>query len=413
MKKAILAGLNINRTQSEFQEVMKECENLCNACNIKVVQYCIQNSRSIDKKTMFRSGKLEELGQLCKDLEVDFVVFYNNLSLSQLDLIQGVCGCEIIDRNTLILDIFSSRAKTKEAKIQTEMARIKYNLPKLLKMEVDTDKQRGGGVNNRGSGESRLEEARRGIRNKISDLQKQLDDLQTHNIQQKVQRQKSVLKSVALVGYTNAGKSSLMNVILDMNQKDEDKKVLQKDMLFATLDTSVRNVTLINKECLLFDTVGFVSDLPHDLIEAFKSTLDAAREADLLIHVMDASNELLHAQRKVTLDTLKQIGADNIPMINVYNKIDLVDDFDLDDGVRISCLNKIGLDTLFQEIEAKLYPNEVSFKCLIPYDKMSLINKYIKIVSIEKLEELDDGLLVMVAGTVDNTQELKKFQIED
>ena len=397
MSKAILAGINLNKKDDEFQIVIDETKELCIACDIEVVDVVIQKSRSLDPRTAFRKGKLEELSQLAIQLEVDTVVFYNNLSVAMLSRIQNETGIKVIDRTNLILDIFSMRAKTKEAKLQTQMARLKYDLPKLYLEEYDADRERGGGEHNRGSGETKIELARRNVEREISDIKKQLDSLRTSNQERSKRRNDSFIKSVSLVGYTNAGKSSLMNLILKYNNKSKDKYVFQKDMLFASLDTSIRNVSYKNQSFLLFDTVGFVSDLPHELIEAFKSTLDAVNDADLLIHVIDASDPYYNEQRHITYDTLKKIKADNIPVIEVYNKVDKVSI--RDENLRyISCLSEEGVLDLLDSIIDTLYPKDYSLKIRLPYKDQYLLDKYNNHFKIISIENEEDASIISIVG---------------
>ncbi len=387
-KRAIIAGINENKKDDEFNLLIEETINLCEACNIEVVERCIQKSRKIDPNSAFRKGKLLELKEMVESLNVDCVVFYNNLSISMLARISKICEVEIIDRTNLILDIFSIRAKTREAIIQTQMARLKYDLPKLYLMDMDSERQRGGSDHNRGSGETKIEIARRKIEGQISDLKRELNDLKTQNSERAKKRNNSNLKSVALVGYTNAGKSSLMNYILKLNNKD--KFVLQKDMLFATLDTSVRNVSYNNEQFLLFDTVGFVSDLPHELVEAFQSTLNAASEADVLIHVIDSSDTNYENQKSITYSTLKKIGVKDIPIIEVYNKVDKI--VTKEHGLRyISCLNGEGINELLVEVINTLYPKKFNEKIVLPYDQMYILDKFKNHYQILDLENKEDG----------------------
>ena len=397
MRKAILAGINLNKSDEDFKVVLEETSELCIACEIEVIDYCIQKSRSLDPRTAFRKGKLEELAEMVIEKEVDCVVFYNNLSASMLSRIQEECNIAIIDRTNLILDIFSLRAKSKEAKLQTHMARLKYDLPKLYLMEVDSDRERGGREHNKGAGETKLELRKRDIESQISEIKKQLEALATSNEERSKRRSDTFIKSVALVGYTNAGKSSLMNLILKYNNKDEDKFVLQKDMLFATLDTSIRSVSYDGQGFLLFDTVGFVSDLPHELIEAFKSTLDAVKDADLLIHVIDSSDPHYNNQRQITYDTLKKIHADNIPYIEVYNKVDKIKE--RDSNLRyLSCVSEEGLNSLMQTIIDTLYPKEFSLKVLLPYNKQGMLDKYKNHLKISSFENNEEGSIIFLNG---------------
>lgn len=397
MNKAILAGINLNKNEQEFNIVLEETKQLCNACNIEVINVCTQKSKSLNSKIAFGKGKLEELKELVYKHNVDCVVFYNNLNVAVLSRIQNEIGVQVIDRTNLILDIFSIRAKTKEAKLQTQMARLQYDLPKIYLQEFDADRERGGSDQSRGAGETKLELARRNVEKEISNIKRQLDLLRISNKERSKRRNQTFIKSVSLVGYTNAGKSSLMNLILKYNNRSEDKFVEEKDMLFSTLDTSIRNISYNNKSFLLFDTVGFVSDLPHELIEAFKSTLDAVNDADLLIHVIDASDPYYDEQRDITYETLKTIKADNIPVIEVYNKADLLEY--RDEHLRyISCVSEEGILELLELIINTLYPKDYSFKIKLPYKDQYLLDKYNNHLQITSIENKEDGSIISIVG---------------
>jgi len=319
---AILVAIKLTENKY-FEDTLLECKNLCDAANVNIVLTMRQSSDTLDPNYGLRKGKLEELKLILEEKDCDNVIFYNNLNTKIITNLKDYLECDVIDRTGLILSIFSSRAKSKEAQIQTRIAELKYNLPQLLKTNMDDDKQRGGTVNNRGAGETRGTIVRRRIESQINDLKIELKKLENRKEIEYEKRNKSSLKKVALVGYTNAGKSSLMNALLLRNER-QDKSVFEKNMLFATLDTSVRNIKYKKHEFLLYDTVGFVSDLPHGLVEAFKSTLKAASDADLLLHVVDISNDNHELQERVTKETLKEINADKIEMLNVYNKCGLV-----------------------------------------------------------------------------------------
>lgn len=404
MRRAVLAAIRLDNN-SYFDETIAECKKLCEAANIKIVASIIQTAHSLDPKTAFRSGKVQELNLLIKECACDLVVFYNNLSLSQVSSLSEAVPVEIMDRTNLILDIFETRASTKEAKLQTQMARLRYSLPAKLKDYVGEDRGRGGDMNNRGSGETRASVLKKDIQGRIAYLKKQLNELKKTANEKASRRNRSGLKKVALVGYTNAGKSSLMNLLLSENQK-EAKQVLSKDQLFATLDTSVRQISIDNHDLLLYDTVGFVSDLPHELVEAFRSTLDSLKEADLLIHVLDASNPYYELQRNTTLNTLKEIGAGGIPLIDVYNKADLL--AEEKEGLCISCLNKEGIEELKQRIIKELFAQAITVKLFVPYHFMSLINEYYKQLSFTLLAQEEEGSWYLVKGDPSKIEHIKR-----
>lgn len=405
--KVILVGINLEHN-SLFEEGMQECIRLCEACGMEVMDTVYQQARTLDKHTAVRSGKIEEIRQKVEVNEANAVVFYNNLTVGMVSRLGKALQCEVIDRTTLILDIFSLRAQTREAKLQIQLARLQYLLPRTVADEVDQEHATGGAFRNRGSGESRSALQKRKITHHIHEIKEELKQVEEHRDSQKKQQLKSGLGKVALVGYTNAGKSSLMNTLLEMNHK-EDKLVLQKDQLFATLDTSVRKITYKGKAFLLYDTVGFVSDLPHELIEAFKSTLDAARDADLLVIVNDISDEHHESQLQITQDTLKEIHADTIDQIVVYNKCDLIEEHE---GLMISCKDKTGIDDLLETIFNHLYPKEKQLKVLLPYNQMKLLNDYSEMIDFELLEHTNEGSIYSLSGSVNILKNFEKYCLQ-
>lgn len=375
-RKGIVVGININN-ENGFEESMVELKNLCMACDIEAIGELVQNSKQINKAHYIGSGKLDELKSLVNSEEVDIVIFNNELSSSQLRNIEKAIECEVIDRTALILSIFAERAKTREAKLQVEVARLQYLLPRLIGANENLGRQSGGvGTKNKGAGEKKLELDRRKIEAKIAALNKELEELKHQRETQRNLRRKSSVPQIALVGYTNAGKSSIMNSMIDTFKDSEEKKVFEKDMLFATLETSIRSIKLDdNKKFLLSDTVGFVSNLPHNLIKAFRSTLEEVCEADLLLHVVDISNPDYKHHIKVTNETLKEIGAESVPMIYVYNKIDLVDGYLTEkNGVYISAKKNLGIDKLVETISNKVFNNYINCNMFIPYDKGNLLS---------------------------------------
>ncbi|ENY8735731.1 GTPase HflX [Clostridioides difficile] len=421
-KKGITVGLNINNKSEDFNELMIELESLCSACDIDVVGSITQNAKQVNRAFYIGTGKVEEILNLIKKENIEIVIFYNELSTSQLKNLEEKLNCEIIDRTALILDIFAQRAKTREAKLQVEVASLKYMLPRLIGSNENLGRQSGGvGTKNRGSGEKKLELDRRRIEEKITSLNRELDDLKFQRETQRSMRRKSNLPNVALVGYTNAGKSSIMNKLVDIFKNSEEKKVFEKNMLFATLETSVRNIVLANnKEFLLSDTVGFVSNLPHDLVKAFRSTLEEACEADVLLHVIDISNPSYKSHIKVTEDTLKQIGADGIPMIHVYNKIDLIDVEVLDrildsidkEGIFVSVKKDINIDKMIKCICDSIFKDCVRCKFLIPYDKGHVVSYFNENTSIINTEYREDGAILDVECSNIEYNKYKKYALE-
>ena len=397
-KRVIIVGININN-KNNFEESIIELKNLCIACDMEVVGKVEQNLKKINPTFYMGSGKIEELQDLIEKTNAEIIVFNNELSASQIKNIEEEVKCSIIDRTALILDIFANRAKTREAKLQVEVARLQYELPRLIGANENLGRQSGGvGTKNRGAGETKLELDRRRIEDRIASLNKELEILKYQRNTQKNKRKKSSIPNVALVGYTNAGKSSVMNVLVEKFINKEDKKVFEKNMLFATLETYVRNIKLHNnKSFLLYDTVGFVGDLPHNLVKAFRSTLEEVCDADLLVHIIDISNPNYKNQIDVTNETLSQIGADNIPMIYVYNKIDLIDLDKLDNNkILISAKRDIGIDRLIESICEKVFEDYIRFKLKIPYSEGKMISNIMENATILDSEYIEDGVILNI-----------------
>lgn len=298
-------------------EFLEELEFLVQTLGIQVVKSYLQKLESPDRRTFIGKGKLEEIKEFVKAKNIGNIIFDDDLSPSQLRNLEKELKIKVYDRSLLILDIFLKRAKTTQAKTQVELARYQYLLPRLTRMWTHLERQRGGTSTRGGAGEKEIETDRRNIRNQINILRKKLDKIETQAATRRKSRDGIV--RVALVGYTNAGKSSLMRRI-------SKEKVYAKDELFATVDSTVRKVVINQIPFLLSDTVGFIRKLPHNLIESFKSTLEEVKEADILLHVIDASNNAYEDHIQVVERTLEEIGAADIKTINVYNKADKIED---------------------------------------------------------------------------------------
>lgn len=367
-ERALLLGVNLNDGE-DFERSMQELGNLAEACGMEVAGQITQNLLKPHAALYMGKGKLAEVQQFLEEEEVDVLIFDRSLSPSQLRNLQNILDYPILDRTTLILEIFATRAQTREAKLQVESARLQYVLPRLTGMHKALSRQGGGsGLANKGAGEKKLELDRRRIEKRMAELRKELDKISKERKTQRKQRQGSGIPRVALVGYTNAGKSTLMNRMLDKYTRDASKKVLEKDMLFATLDTTVRRIrTGPKEEFLLSDTVGFIHQLPTGLVKAFRSTLEEAREADLLLHVLDYSDESYRKQKEVTEETLTELGAGDIPVIYVYNKADRCMEADQlptirDNRIYMSAKTGAGIQELVEMIR-KYTRRETDDKC--------------------------------------------------
>lgn len=347
-----------SENDERLQEMMDELEFLSQTLNIDVQKHFTQKLEHPDSKTFVGKGKLEEIKTYCKAEKIDVIIFDDDLSPSQLRNLERELSLKIYDRSLLILDIFLRRAKTAQAKTQVELARFQYLLPRLTRMWTHLERQRGGTGTRGGAGEKEIETDRRMIRDQINVLKKKLEKIEKQSDTRRKGRQGIV--RVALVGYTNAGKSTIMRIL-------SKEKVYAKDELFATVDSTVRKVVFGNLPFLLSDTVGFIRKLPHSLIESFKSTLAEVREADILLHVIDASSSSHEDHIKVVEQTLTEIGVGKITTIKVFNKIDRLDEKPISSGkksISISAKDGIGIEEFrrliikeVKKVHMKIYPN--------------------------------------------------------
>lgn len=320
--KAYIAGVNLN--DPNFDYYLAELANLAEAANMEVVGQSRQNLEHVVAGTYFGLGKINEIKDMARGLRAKVLILNDELTPVQIRNLEKMTKLRIIDRTELILEIFSNRARTKQAKLQVQLARLEYELPRLHPSENNLDQQRGGGFANRGAGESKLELNRRTIGKQIAAIKKELKEIAGQEEIKAKRRNQNHIPKVALVGYTNAGKSTTMNGLLaEFTKENGEKQVFVKDMLFATLDTNVRRIELNNNfSFILSDTVGFISKLPHNLIESFKATLQEVKDADLLINVVDASDPNMIQMIRTTQNVLTEIGVKNTPMITAYNKAD-------------------------------------------------------------------------------------------
>lgn len=414
MRRAILVGLNINENH-EFDCSMSELKALANACYYEVVGIHTQNAVAIQKAFYIGTGKVNEIKTSISLLEADTVIFNDTLSPMQLRNLSDAFEIAVLDRTSLILEIFAQRAKTREATLQVELANLQYLLPRLVGMHTALSRQGGasGSMSNKGSGEKKLELDRRHIEHRISELKKNLADIENNRATMRKQRENSGIKKIALVGYTNAGKSTIMNWMIDTYGCDDEKKVYVQDMLFATLDTTIRKIAPDNMPAfLLSDTVGFIDKLPHSLVKAFHSTLEEVAYADLILHVIDYSDENHAKHIQVTLDTLKELNASSIPMIYVYNKSDLVMQKESlpklrDDKIYLSASNELGLSELLNLITDKLYHSKHDCSFLIPHERGDILNTLYQYAFVLQCDYREDGIL---CHCVCENREFYKFE---
>jgi len=401
LERALLVGVDIGE-EEDFEHSIKELESLAQACRMQVVGIITQRLDTPNRAFYVGPGKVEEIREYAGQCEAEIIVFDNALSPSQIRNLQQELDMPILDRTTLILDIFAIRAQTREAKLQVEMARLQYLLPRLVGMREALSRQGGasGSMSNKGTGEKKLELDRRRIEHRISELRKELAEVeQERNIQRK-RRMRSRIPQVALVGYTNAGKSTVMNRLVERYGQASEKTVLEKDMLFATLETSVRAIdTEDNRPFFLVDTVGFIHKLPHGLIKAFHSTLEEARYADLLVQVVDVSDPQYRQHMEVTRQTLNELEAGDIPMVIVYNKSDLCGreyPRRVGDCVYMAAAAGSGMEELLSLIREKLYADYVDCRLLFPYDQGGVASYFMEHATVLKQEYREDGLYLEV-----------------
>lgn len=379
-EKTILIGLE----NDEGYDTIEELAELAKTAGANVVARSIQKRRTPDNATYIGSGKVDELSLLCSETEAELVIFDDELTGSQLRNLETRLGVKVIDRTALILDIFAQRAVSREGALQVELAQMKYNLTRLTGQGTSLSRL-GGGIGTRGPGEKKLEIDRRRIRRRIFELGEELKEVEKQRSLRRERREKNATPLVALVGYTNAGKSTFLNAVSNAG-------VLAEDKLFATLDPVVRQITLPNGlDILLSDTVGFINKLPHDLIEAFKSTLEEVSNADLILHVVDISSDHYDAQMRVVEDVIASLGAADTPRINVYNKIDKVDfrPRGTDNDAFVSAVTGEGMDNLLEKVEELLSAAHKTLEITVPYDKyeaVALLHAEARIISEEHTE---------------------------
>ena len=374
VKTALLCGVARGRDR-DFESRMEELRGLAEACGYSCADIVTQKLDSFDNATYIGSGKLAEIRELVSETEAEAVIFLNSLSPSQLSNLTDQLEVRVLDKTDLILEIFGERARSAEAKMQVEYARLGYMLPRLRGLRKNLSRQggTGGSMSNKGSGEKQIELDRRVIEKRMSELRKRLEQLESGRKTQRKRREGSGLPLVSLAGYTNAGKSTLLNRMVEYFGSEEDKRVEEKDMLFVTLDTATRRISpRMHRDFLLSDTVGFIDDLPHDLIKAFRSTLSEIAGSDLILEVVDCSDEEHLRHMEVTGAALRELEASDIPVIYVMNKADRLyplEELPIINGDRIymSAREGTGIEELCDMISSRLEEDMLRLSLLIPY----------------------------------------------
>ena len=407
-ERVLLAGVHTGSRDvlsDTTEESINELGELAKTAGAEVVCEIVQNKPDIEAATYMGEGKLEEVKMAVQAMEIDTVIFDDELSPIQLRNIADFLEVKVIDRTILILDIFAMRAKSGEGKLQVELAQLKYRLPRLRGLGVEMSRT-GGGIGTRGPGETKLESDRRHINRRISALESEIKELKKHRELLRSRRRKDGTITACLVGYTNAGKSSLLNKLTSSD-------VLAENKLFATLDTTSRGLVLEdNRKILLVDTVGFIRKLPHHLVEAFKSTLEETVVADFLIHVIDASNPQYENHIKVVESVLSDLGAAGKPVIEVYNKVDLLTDGGNFAGLGISVKENIGIDRLMKLIEDAAPGKKKEMCVLVPYTEGSLVSELHKNQKILSEEYTAEGTQIRLLADSITYAALKKYLVE-
>ncbi len=410
-EKIIIVYLNreLNISESKLNSKINEIEELVRASGSEVLTTVIQNLDNINSKYYIGSGKVLEIKELADSMEADTVLFNNELTGSQMKNLEDIIDRKIIDRTSLILDIFSKRAKTKEARLQIKLAQLEYRLPRLVGFRNYLSRE-GAGVGTRGPGEQKLEIDRRTIQREISSIKRELKSITKKREVKRSRRINSNTPLVSLIGYSNAGKSTILNKLTE-RYSNLDKQTYSDDMLFATLDTSARQIRLNNKDIIISDTVGFISELPTRLVESFKSTIEEIEISDLILIVIDTSNEFYELQLDATKEVLKDMNISDKKILYVFNKIDKNPEFkyygNIDNEIYISAFLENDIENLGEKISDLLYEDYLEYDALIPYSEYNNLFNYI--VNDIKEEYLEEGIKTKLSIHPEEVGRFKRY----
>ncbi len=401
--RVLLVGVDTGE-EADFEHSMAELASLAEAAHKQVVGTIVQHMETVNRSLYIGTGKAAQVKAYAAQAEAEEIVFDNALSPTQIRNLANELELPVLDRNNLILDIFALRARTGEAKLQVEAARLQYMLPRLVGMRENLSRQggTGGAMSNRGAGETKLELDRRKIEHRLSELEKELNSMTKNRETMRKRRMQSGIPQVVLVGYTNAGKSTILNRLVERYGERSEKTVTEKDMLFATLDTAVRSIsTGDNRPFLLADTVGFIHKLPHGLVKAFRSTLEEVKYADLLVQVVDFSDEHYKQQMEVTEQTLKELGAGDISRLVVYNKADKCGMEGIpqkkEGRIYMAAGQGCGLEELTGMIQDTLYADRVETDFLLPFNRGDLVSFLMENATVLKQEYTEAGVHLKVS----------------
>ncbi len=403
MNKYILIGIK-ERKDLDFEASMQETARLMQASDLEMV-FRLEQATLNNQPSYLRKGKLDEVKAALINLEADGVVCNDALSPSQYRNLSEYLDTNVIDRTQLILEIFEKRAKQKESKLQVEVARLNYLLPRVRLNHHSAGREQGGGVKNKGAGEQALALRQRTMMRQLQRAETELQIIEKQRLVQRNRRKKNETLTIALVGYTNAGKSTILNWFME-HYSTPDKMVSAHDRLFESLEPSSRLISIDGYPIVLVDTVGFVSRLPHHLVKAFRSTLELVKEADLILHVLDGSSENLQLEKEVTLNTLKELECESTPRIEIKNKMDLKEQ----DGLCISAYYSINMDVMLNEIKKMIHTIRPVTELLIPFEDVNVLEHVKKMYTIQSIYEEDEGYRIQLSYVKELNKQLKSYE---